>query len=139
MYERKKTKKQTFSELFKETFKDTILNIGDENVSFVGNRMYIKSGKNIISVSFIGTEMAYSALWMVVYCPYGKLDEIIIPLNMIFEENKIDTGEAKIVNMKTLSGMNGIFTFVWTTELSDDDINALNNCLITYVETFSLL
>ncbi len=63
VYNRKKILiKQTMEELFKQTFSDSIQNIGEANVYFIGKKMYIKTEKVIISVEFVGTEMAYNIL-----------------------------------------------------------------------------
>ena len=104
VYNRKKILiKQTMEELFKQTFSDSIQNIGEENVYFIGKKMYIKTEKVIISVEFVGTEMAYNILDVRAFSIYGIIDQNVTPLKNIFKETKLPNGEEKCVKMQILS------------------------------------
>jgi hypothetical protein len=136
VYNRKKILiKQTMEELFKQTFSDSIQNIGEANVYFIGKKMYIKTEKVIISVEFVGTEMAYNILDVRAFSIYGIIDQNVTPLKNIFKETKLPNGEEKCVKMQILSGITGDYSPVWNS-LTDEDKNTLNNFLSNYIELF---
>lgn len=132
-------KKQKINALYKETFEDAISQIGEENIYYCGRKMYIRSGKVIISVEFTGTTTAFSNLVLTAMSLEGPIDQNITPLNMIFRESKDKSGRDKLVNLRMILNVTGEYTVVWTSDLDTEDSMALNNFLMDYVELFSAL
>ena len=132
-------KKQQAAQLFKDTFRDTIDTVGEDHVFFVGKKMYIKTEHVIISVEFTGTATAFSNLVLTAMSINGILDQNVTPLNMIFKESKGEGGQDKLVTLRVIFNATGEYTFIWIGKLTDGDIMNINNCVINYIELFSML
>lgn len=132
-------KKQNAEMFFKETFHDVIEQFGISNIFFCGRKMYIRIKKIIISVEFTGTNMAFSNIVLMVTGQNGIIDQNITPLNMIFKESKVKSGQDKIVNLRVVMNMTGEYSMVWSCDLTDNDLMNINNIVISYAELFSTL
>ena len=58
---------------------------------------------------------------------------------MIFRESKISGGSEKLVSFKISLNVTGEYTYVWSVPVTDEDIMALNNTAIQFIELFSQL
>ena len=58
---------------------------------------------------------------------------------MIFRESKISGGSEKLVSFKIALNVTGEYTYVWSVPVTDEDIMALNNTAIQFIELFSQL
>lgn len=133
------TIRQDCESFFRNTFKEAISMFSESNVYFCGRKMYIRANHCLVSAEFAGTEQAFSSVVLTAMNANGILDQNITPLKMIFKESKIFSGQDKIVNMKCVYGETGIYSMIWSTDLTPDDYSKLNEFLITYAEMFSAL
>lgn len=128
-------KKQNMESLFRETF-HLVVEQFKNNVYFCGRKMYIKLNNIIISVDFIGTNVAYNNVMLTAASTYGVIDQNITPLSMIFKESKMESGLDKIVSLRVVAGGGGKgeYTVIWSGDLTDGDKINLNEFIINYIE-----
>ena len=134
-------KKQQIERLYRETFSECINLYGEKNFFFCGKKMYIRiRNKIIISVELQGNDTAYNNIVLMAIAQYGILDQNITPFKMIFKESKSEeSGQEKLVSLRTIMGVTGEYTVIWSAQLTEQDIMALNNFLMTYVDLFSVI
>lgn len=132
-------KKQRMEDLYRETFAEAIRHYGENKFFFCGKKMYIRfKNQIIISVDWQGTETAFNNIVLMAIDKYGILDQNITAFKLLFKESKSDdNGQEKVVNIRVALNATGEYTAVWSSPLSEKDLMAINNYLLTYVDLFS--
>lgn len=132
-------KKQRMEDLYRETFAEAIRHYGENKFFFCGKKMYIRfKNQIIISVDWQGTETAFNNIVLMAIDKYGILDQNITAFKLLFKESKSDdNGQEKVVNIRVALNATGEYTAVWSSPLSENDLMAINNYLLTYVDLFS--
>ena len=132
--------KQKPEQFLTDTFKDTINYYGTKNAYAIARKLYIKTNNIITSIEFLGpTNMAFNNLVLTAIGKNGPIEQSVIPLSMIFRESKISGGSEKLVSFKIALNVTGEYTYVWSVPVTDEDIMALNNTAIQFIELFSQL
>ena len=134
----KKVKKQTIETFFRETFYQSIMLLGEEHIHFCGKKMYVVVGDTIIiSVEFIGTDIAFNNLVLTAMTKNGPIDQNIVPFKFIFKESKAKTGQEKSVNARMIVNATGEYTTVWSGDVSQGDLTNMNQVLMNYIDAFT--
>lgn len=133
-------KKQRMEDLYRETFAEAIRHYGENKFFFCGKKMYIRfKNQIIISVDWHGTETAFNNIVLMAIDKYGILDQNITAFKLLFKESKSDdNGQEKVVNIRVALNATGEYTAVWSSPLSENDLMAINNFLMTYVDLFNV-
>lgn len=134
-------KKQRMEDLYRETFAEAIKHYGEHNFFFCGRKMYIRvKNQIIISVDWQGTETAFNNIVLMAIDKYGILDQNITAFKVLFKESKSENnGQEKVVSIRVALNATGEHTILWSSPLTESDLMAINNFLMTYVELFSAI
>lgn len=124
-------------EFYFETFKD-IVETYNEKTFFCGDKLYIRINQEIIiSIWFTGANpRSLNILKLEAKSRYGIIDENEVPFNKIFYETKKNSMD-KTVIIKAVNASSGDSTIEWSVKMDWDDLNALNEIVLNYIDIFS--
>lgn len=104
---------------------------------FCGDKLYVSPVKDLlIGIMFTGVnQRALNYLQLEAKSLYGPIDETLIPFTKIFYAGKRNNMDKSIIS-KVIDANSGVSTIEWSVPMEQDDIFALNEIVLSYIDAF---